>query len=502
MADYLIRRNGRYSFRRRYPNEVAAILGKTEFVKALGTADPKEAAKLARQVNVIFDNECEQTLFTLVKTTAEPFEERGGTREPLTDGDVAKRVLDGLPGIIRKATESVIAEQARNKAGWTDVISWQRKSLEAQIAGQMPRSIAMHPLEARAALDAINAAARGELMNVAAPGPVSPTHPFTNAVPSTSNANATLDQCRLDTALAEYAIGKSHRRKMLAQRQAGAMLRLPCTQQEAMGMITEWCKAGLSKGKQPSSVWTEASAVNALLKYVLGWHEFTVPKVGELRQLKGAGKARRNARASMPVGVLHDVLKKIPSHLPRNGAYWHAALLLCALYGFRPSELLGSGIESLQEVETIWSDRQLVFRVGLNGAKNESSKRDLPVPAELRPLFELALSRERSNAETTKTRVDRLNALVSKAQGNSIVRYPMYSVRHLFADIARDCGYADAEFGPLMGHRSAAGMTAIYGGTSSLEIERSILKAVQDKLFPDGLEQFWPTALAAPKYTT
>jgi hypothetical protein len=65
MSDYLIRRGGRYSFRRRYPIDVAAILGKVEFVKALGTADRREAEKLARFVNVKFDNICEETCSTL-----------------------------------------------------------------------------------------------------------------------------------------------------------------------------------------------------------------------------------------------------------------------------------------------------------------------------------------------------------------------------------------------------------------------------------------------------
>jgi hypothetical protein len=41
MADYLIRRDGRYSYRRRYPREVAEALKRSEFVKALGTESPR-----------------------------------------------------------------------------------------------------------------------------------------------------------------------------------------------------------------------------------------------------------------------------------------------------------------------------------------------------------------------------------------------------------------------------------------------------------------------------
>jgi hypothetical protein len=117
MADYLIRRNGRYSYRRRYPNEVAAVLKRAEFVKALGTADPKEAARLARAVSVQFDNECEKALRELVETPSTGSEVEIATDSRPSNAEVAKDVLGRLPGIIRQMTELVIAEQARNKAG-------------------------------------------------------------------------------------------------------------------------------------------------------------------------------------------------------------------------------------------------------------------------------------------------------------------------------------------------------------------------------------------------
>lgn len=71
MANYLIRRNGRYIYRCRYPTEVAEVLKRAEFVKALGTADPKEAARLARAVSFQFDNECEKALREHMETPVE-----------------------------------------------------------------------------------------------------------------------------------------------------------------------------------------------------------------------------------------------------------------------------------------------------------------------------------------------------------------------------------------------------------------------------------------------
>ena len=36
---YLTRRDGRYSYRRRFPADVADVVGRVEYRKALGTAD-------------------------------------------------------------------------------------------------------------------------------------------------------------------------------------------------------------------------------------------------------------------------------------------------------------------------------------------------------------------------------------------------------------------------------------------------------------------------------
>jgi hypothetical protein len=58
-------------------------------------------------------------------------------------------------------TLAVIAEQSRNKAGWEDALSWQRRGLAAHVAGEMPTEIQMHPLVAATALRAFDAASAG-----------------------------------------------------------------------------------------------------------------------------------------------------------------------------------------------------------------------------------------------------------------------------------------------------------------------------------------------------
>jgi integrase len=56
MAEHLTRRNGRYFYRRRVPADLIEAYGKSEVQQALGTPDPKEAAKLARKVASKFDD--------------------------------------------------------------------------------------------------------------------------------------------------------------------------------------------------------------------------------------------------------------------------------------------------------------------------------------------------------------------------------------------------------------------------------------------------------------
>lgn len=57
VCEFLIRRNGRYSIRRRIPQDLVAHYGKAEITKALGTSDPKVAAQLCRTEAVRLDQE-------------------------------------------------------------------------------------------------------------------------------------------------------------------------------------------------------------------------------------------------------------------------------------------------------------------------------------------------------------------------------------------------------------------------------------------------------------
>lgn len=68
VCEHLIRRGGRYYIRRRVPQDLIAHYGKGEVNKALGTADPKAAAKLCRAEAVRLDQEWDATRASLTAT--------------------------------------------------------------------------------------------------------------------------------------------------------------------------------------------------------------------------------------------------------------------------------------------------------------------------------------------------------------------------------------------------------------------------------------------------
>lgn len=497
MTNFLIRRMGRYSFRRRYPLPIAEILGRTEFVKALGTSDPAEAATRARRVAVEFDDVCAAAMakpperaLASIPDQPQPF--------PFTSApDDSAAILASLPELMKTIILSVIERQSKDPYNWRADVAWRKSAALAHVDGKMPYGYLMHPAKAQAALDALALIESGKHLAFLSQSPINNPAPISIGQPSTPDvANAALSLEAFDISFGQYKIGKTIHRTSSARRVALRVLQLPCTQEQARASIQRWCGTELERGKSASAVRTELSGVVAILKHHEGWESFSLPKTGETKALVGAGVAKRDARKPMPVRIVQEVLKTLPQHLPRGGARWHASALLLALYGMRPRELVGAGPESLRVRKDVFGAEILVFHVGENGAKNEASKRSLPVPPDLEPLFRLALSSGACTTETARTRVDRLSNMVRKSipEGNPDIS--LYGMRHLFADVSRACGYTDGEFGPLIGHTSKGGITASYGGQAPLDKASEIFNAVRGRLFPDGLAAYLPAELA------
>lgn len=82
---YLVRRNGRYSYRRRIPNDLIELYGKEFITKALGTADRREAERLARAMSVKHDNEFTARRTALSSPPSEPLNPLNEYEEFLAD---------------------------------------------------------------------------------------------------------------------------------------------------------------------------------------------------------------------------------------------------------------------------------------------------------------------------------------------------------------------------------------------------------------------------------
>ena len=489
MSEFVVRRaGGRYSYRRRYPKDIAALIGKVEFTKALGTSDPKEAARLAHIVTVEFDRVCTDAQNASNQPAVKPVSTAPST-EP-SNAEVTANLFDSIPGIMRSITQSVLANQMKNPDGAKTDIEWRRRAAMDHLEGRVPYGYNIPPMHVHAMLKALDLLEAGTPFEFQYPSSTT-NAPVAAGSASTPTEETPLTNAALDTALQDYSHGKSHRRIELAKRCLKKCIRTPCSQADAKASISEWCISELRR-KTESSVSTEVSAIISLLKFVPGWHDFALPKLKGLRPLIGAGRARKDARSPVPVPLLQKAIKELPQYLPNKGEHWHAALILCAIYGFRPGELLQSGEDSLINRADIMGDAELVFRIGIAGAKNEASKRDVPVPIHLEQLFRIALRKGASKSETTRTRVERLNSLFGKGIGEQEEKITLYSVRHTFADVARGCGYSESEFGPIMGHQQNLGITGIYGGKQPLDKQREILSKVQAAIFPEGLTHYMP----------
>lgn len=491
MSDYLTRRNGRYYYRRRYPIDIATILGKTEFVQALGTADPTEAARLSRRVSVQFDDACAEALHKVENASPVPpvIQAEGG--DPRTDSEAAEAVIARLPTNIRTLIDSIISEAVKNPRGWKDDIAWRRRALEAHLSGQMPASIQMHPLQAQADLKTLDDLEAGLPSTWESNRPTVPQ----KATTTPAMQSGSITEIGFNAAFDEYKHGKSEQRIRMIYRISRKVLVFPCTQNQAREALQEWCGLELQRGKSANAIRTELSGVVAALKHHAGWESFVLPKTGNAKALVGAGIAKKGARAPMPVKVISQVLLNLPANLPKNGMHWHAAAILLALYGMRPREILMASVDSLSIYKDIFGHETLTFSVGDNGAKNESSKRSLPVPLDLEPVFRLALSKGSCTSSAARVRVDRLSNMVKKSLPEGNANLSLYGLRHTFADVARSCGYSEEEFGPLLGHASKAGITRVYGGNEALTKASKIFNDVKVKLFPQGLNSFLPASI-------
>ncbi len=482
---YVIRRDGRYHYRRRFPVDVAVIVERAEFRKALGTADRKEAERLARKVSVEFDRICCEALS---QSSQEALGEVSEVREGVSAMVTAEAILARLQAVVAQSARSAIEAlepSQRIAATWPGELEWMKAAWLATAKGEHPAAAHYNPVEAMAAYRALEGLERGELpsLGVSSLGPSAPAVAHAGAVAGDPD-NRTAAEFK--EALEGYCVRVSRSRAHIVRSLAAKVLRWPSTQVQQVERIMQYAQAKLDDGGKPSSVHTQAAGLITVLRELPGWERISLPRNGSTaRIVRQGGQLQANAREPMPLAIVQEVFAGLDARGDKVDA---AASRLLVRYGLRPKELLQEGLDALVERVDILGGRELVFHAGRSGAKNSASCRYLPVHADDLALFELVLS-ERGDAteRRARARIQRLSSAVRIQLRGKPGKLSLYSLRHTCADLLRAAGATHDEVGGVLGHAAKGSKaTSIYGGRAPLDRPRELLAKVRDLLQTSG----------------
>lgn len=469
---YLTRRDGRYSYRRRFPSDVAEVVGRVEFRKALGTADRSEALRLAHIVSVEFDRICDAAL----AAPAEPAQQSKETADVKTQAQTAAEVLNNLNAVVRGFTLNIT--ERMQSSGWQSELEWRRASLEAHANGTVLPGLDLHPVTARTLLRALDDTLAGNPPRFDAPTPGGAA-PAAAVVPSD-----TVTEAVFQSVLDEYCEGVGKGRADKVRSLSRKVLTWPSTQDQQTQSLMQFCTEKLAGGGKASSVHSDAYCLLSVLRRIPGWAGMALPKAGAVAKAvrSGAGMSK-DQRLPIPLALMLDIHAKIKATTPAH----YPAVVLLARYALRPSELLQEGLRALGHRSDVMGNTELVFKAALSGGKNAASRRDLPVHADDEPLFHAVLSglglpSGASSADLdrrARQRVRSLSRVFSRALGEA-PGMSLYSQRHTCADLLRKVGATTDEVGGILGHTPAgAKATSIYGGSQPLDRPRELLEKVR-----------------------
>lgn len=485
---YLSRREGRYFYRRRFPVDVAAVVGRAEFRQALGTADRQEALILSRRVSVEFDRICTQAL-------------DGAQGSPLADAGAAvqsqvgqpqqatpEAILGRLRGVVEQATRSAVAAlhpDQRVASTWAAEMEWRKAGLRAIAEGRHPGAEHYNPLEARAALRALEALERGEVPTlVQGQGEAQDAQEAQPAVPvdAAQSGPGRTTAKQFAKALDGYCARVSTGRAGIMRKLTAQVLRWPSTPAEQVQRILAFAEAKLAAGNKVSTVHTQAAGLITVLRELPGWEEVKLPRNDPTaREVRKGGQLQADARDPMPVATVRKVLAGLDA---RGDAVDAAAARLLVRYGLRPLELLQEGPAALAMRADVMGAEELVFHAGLSGAKNSASRRCLPVHADDAALFRKVLAaRGEATERRARARIKRLSDAVARQLRGEPGKLSLYSLRHTCADLLRAVGATPDEVGGVLGHTARGSKaTSIYGGKAPLSRPRELLAKVRDLL--------------------
>ena len=479
---YLTRRDGRYFYRRRFPVEVAAIVERTEFRKALGTADRREAERAARIVSVEFDQICAEALAGLSGPGSDGAANAvEGAVAGVTAEDILSRIQQVVEKVTRRAVEA-LHPQNRVYPTWEQEIDWLKRAFWEASKGRHPAAAEYNPVEAMAAYRALEAVERGEVPSLgASQQPVGSVGIAAEDADSDSRTATEFDEV-----LEAYCSRVSSSRAGIVRSLAKRILQWPSTQAEQVQRLMQYAESKLAGGGKASSVYTQVSGLITVLRDLPGWEKISLPRNGSTaRAVRKGGQLQAEARDPMPLQIVHKVVTALDI---RGDAVDAAAARLLVRYGLRPVELLQEGPEALADRVDILGNTELVYHAGLSGAKNSASRRCLPVHSDDIALFKLVLSaRGEAGEKRSRARVTRLSDAVRIALRGVPGKLSLYSLRHTCADLLRAAGATPDEVGGVLGHTAAGSKaTSIYGGAAPLARPRELLGKVRNLLDAGG----------------
>ncbi|CAE6914347.1 conserved protein of unknown function [Ectopseudomonas oleovorans] len=480
---YLSRREGRYFYRRRFPVDVAAVVGRAEFRQALGTADRQEALKLARRVSVEFDRICTEAL---EGTQEGPPAAAGATIrvQAVQPRQVSpEAILDRLRGVVDQATRSAVAALhpgQRVASTWAAELAWRKDALRAIAEGKHPGAESYNPLEAMAALRALEALEKGEVPTLGQGQAEAQEVQEAQSAAQVGAVQIRTTAKQFAKALDGYCDRVSTGRAGIMRKLTSQVLRWPSTQAEQVQRILAFAEAKLAAGNKVSTVHTQAAGLITVLRELPGWEEVKLPRNDPTaRAVRKGGQLQADARDAMPTATVRKVLAGLDV---RGDAVDAAAARLLVRYGLRPLELLQEGPDALAMREDVMGAKELVFYAGLSGAKNSASRRCLPVHADDAALFRMVLAaRGEATEKRARARIQRLSGAVTRQLRGEPGKLSLYSLRHTCADLLRAAGATPDEVGGVLGHTARGSKaTAVYGGKAPLGRPRELLAKVRE----------------------
>ncbi|CAB3798829.1 tyrosine-type recombinase/integrase [Pararobbsia alpina] len=462
MSEHVIRRGSRYYYRRRVPADLIEKYQKTEHVQALGTANPKEAAKEARRVGAALDQVFDRLR---AEIEAENLAKQSAYIPAMIDGT---REMPPLPLAMLQHDEERAAEDATEEA-----VKERRDELREIILDVIKGTPGFVPV--------------GLAEVVPAPAPSVPADML--PPPTPARTDRSLDRL---VKLWELARTPESRAALAFHRAVDrftTLVGLIPVPRITKAHIVQLKDKLLEDGVGPTSIDQSLNNLRTLFTFAIGQAWISVnPATGVKRE--GKRQHAKNARPPFDLATLNRIFANrvyTEGYRPARGrgeaAYW---LPLLGLYtGARVEELCQLRPDDVyQDTYTDSNGKPKSCWVILitnsedhgQAVKNVFSRRRVPIHTELLKLGFV----DYANGQSGKSRVfDQLikdkhgveSALWSqwwismmRAECNpTSPKMVFHSFRHTFKDVCRDCGITKELADALQGH-SEGDDSSNYGG--------------------------------------